>query len=112
VLARDAAAADAAATLIANRVDLDHPAIERRPAASLRDDSDLGDIPVTAAVGPLEPAAIDAALASGAAEAERMRRAGLIVAAALFCVAATAWSATSCCRGPAQGASRLAGPRS
>jgi len=84
VLARDAAAADAAATLIANRVDLDHPAIERRPASSLRDGSDLGDIPVTVAVGPLEPAAIEAALAAGAAEAERMHRAGLIVAAALF----------------------------
>jgi len=84
VLARDAAAADAAATLIANRVDLDHPAIERRPAASLRDDSDLGDLPVTVAVGPLPPAAIEAALDAGAAEAERMRRAGLIVAAALF----------------------------
>ena len=84
VLARDAAAADAAATLIANRVDLDHPAIERRPASSLRDDSDLGDLPVTVAVGPLPPQAIEAALDAGAAEAERMRRAGLIVAAALF----------------------------
>jgi ApbE superfamily uncharacterized protein (UPF0280 family) len=84
VLARDGASADAAATLIANRVDLDHPAIERRPASSLRDDSDLGDIPVTVAVGPLAPAEIDAALASGAAEAERMRKTGLIVAAALF----------------------------
>jgi uncharacterized protein len=85
VLARDGASADAAATLIANRVDLDHhPAIERRPASSLRDDSDLGDIPVTVAVGPLAPAEIEAALASGAAEAERMRKAGLIVAAALF----------------------------
>jgi ApbE superfamily uncharacterized protein (UPF0280 family) len=84
VLARDGASADAAATMIANRVDLDHPAIERRPASSLRDDSDLGDIPVTVAVGPLAPAEIDAALASGAAEAERMRKEGLIVAAALF----------------------------
>ena len=84
VLARDAAAADAAATLIANRVDLDHPAIERRPASSLRDDSDLGEIPVTVAVGPLPEDALAAALAAGAAEAERMRRAGLIVAAALF----------------------------
>ena len=84
VLARDGAAADAAATLIANRVDLDHPAILRRPASSLRDDSDLGDIPVTVAVGPLAPAEIEKALESGAAEAERMRQNGLIVAAALF----------------------------
>jgi ApbE superfamily uncharacterized protein (UPF0280 family) len=84
VLARDAAAADAAATLIANRVDLDHPAIERRPARSLRDDTDLGDLPVTVAVGPLAPAEIARALAAGAAEAERMLAAGLIAGAALF----------------------------
>ena len=84
VLARDGASADAAATVIANRVDLDHPAVQRRPASSLRDDSDLGDIPVTVAVGPLAPAEVAAALASGAAEAERIRKAGLIVAAALF----------------------------
>jgi ApbE superfamily uncharacterized protein (UPF0280 family) len=84
VLARDGASADAAATMIANRVDLDHPAIERRPASSLRDDSDLGDIPVTVAVGPLSPAEIETALAAGAAEAERLRREGLIVAVALF----------------------------
>ena len=36
VLAATAAAADAAATLIANAVDLDHPAIERRPARAAR----------------------------------------------------------------------------
>ena len=37
---RTAAAADAAATLIANAVDIDHPAIERRPARELDPDSD------------------------------------------------------------------------
>src|SRR5207247_11022489 len=42
VLASRAADADAAATLIANAVDLDHPAVERRPATSLDPDSDLG----------------------------------------------------------------------
>jgi ApbE superfamily uncharacterized protein (UPF0280 family) len=84
VLARDAAAADAAATLIANRVDLDHPAIERRPASSLRDDTDLGDLPVTVAVGELSPDEVATALESGAAEAERMLAAGLIAGAALF----------------------------
>ena len=45
VLARRAAEADAAATLIANAVDLDHPAIQRRPASSLDPDSDLGELP-------------------------------------------------------------------
>ena len=47
VLARDAPAADAAATLIANAVNIDDPAIIRRPARDLDPDSDLGDLPVT-----------------------------------------------------------------
>jgi ApbE superfamily uncharacterized protein (UPF0280 family) len=84
VLADSAASADAAATLIANAVDLDHPAIRRRPACHLRDDTDLGDLPVTVEVGPLPAAAIDEALARGAGRAEAMRRAGLIVAASLM----------------------------
>ena len=53
VLAETAAAADAAATLIGNAVTIDHPAIERAPATSLREESDLGARPVTVAVGPL-----------------------------------------------------------
>lgn len=83
VLARSAAAADAAATLIANAVDVEHPAIVRAPASALREDSDLGDHLVTVDVPPLPEAAIDAALAAGAACAERMRAAGLIEAALL-----------------------------
>ena len=51
VLARDAATADAAATLIANAVDIDSPAIMRRPARELDPDSDLGDRLVTVSVG-------------------------------------------------------------
>ncbi len=85
VLARTAAEADAAATIVANAVDLPgHPAITRAPAITLQADSDLGEIPVTTAVGPLDPAEIDAALAAGAARAEALRAAGLIAAAALF----------------------------
>jgi uncharacterized protein len=83
VLARTAAAADAAATLVANAVNVDHPAIERAPANSLRDDTDLGDRLVTVAVGRLPDAAVEAALASGAAAAEAMRARGLIHAAYL-----------------------------
>jgi ApbE superfamily uncharacterized protein (UPF0280 family) len=49
VLARTALAADAAATIIANAVDLPgHPAIRRVPANELQPDSDLGDALVTA----------------------------------------------------------------
>ncbi len=83
VLARNAAAADAAATLIANAVDCDHLAITRSPANLLRDDTDLGDLLVTVDVGPLPAPVIERALGSGARRAEAFRRAGLIHAASL-----------------------------
>lgn len=83
VLAGCAAAADAAATLIANAVDVDHPAIARRPACEVDDDSDLGALPVTVAVGRLDAGSVAAALEAGCAAAEAMRRQGLIHGAAL-----------------------------
>ncbi len=83
ILARDAASADVAATLIANAVDADHPAVERQPATALDPDSDLGDRLVTTAVGPLPGAVIAAALAAGLARAEQLQRRGLIFDAAL-----------------------------
>jgi hypothetical protein len=82
-LAASAAAADAAATLIANAVDCDHPAITRAPARALREDTDLGDLPVTIEVGPLPGPAIERALAVGARCSEAFRRAGLIFGASL-----------------------------
>jgi uncharacterized protein len=42
VLAKTAAMADAAATVIANAVNVVHPGIVRRPACDIRDDSDWG----------------------------------------------------------------------
>lgn len=83
VLARDAATADAAATLIANAVDLDSPAVARREARALDPDSDLGDRLVTTSVGTLAPGEVAAALAAGAARAQSWCEAGLIRAAAL-----------------------------
>jgi hypothetical protein len=83
VLAATAAAADAAATLIANAVNVEHVAIERRPARDLDPDSDLGDLPVTVAVGALPPALVEEALDRGAIEARRLRLCGLIDGAAL-----------------------------
>ncbi len=83
VLAPSAAAADAAATIIANAVDCDHAAIERRPARELQPDSDLGDRLVTVAVAELPGGAIDVALGRGQARAEAMLQAGLIAAAYL-----------------------------
>jgi ApbE superfamily uncharacterized protein (UPF0280 family) len=85
VLARTAAEADAAATLVANAVDLPgHPALSRAPADSLQADTDLGTRLVTVGVGPLTPAETARALDAGAARAEAMRARDLIAAAALF----------------------------
>jgi len=85
VLARNAAAADVAATLIANAVDLPgHPAVTRRKASDIQPDSDLGDRLVATACAPLTTAEIGRALDRGAAEAEALLAAGLIAGAALF----------------------------
>ena len=83
VLARSAAEADAAATMVANAVNVDHPAVTRMPANFLRDDSDLGHLPVTTDVGPLPEAAIGYALKNGKSEATRLRRIGLLESAFL-----------------------------
>lgn len=83
-LARNAAAADAAATMIANAVDLEHADIVRRPASSLKDDSDLGELLVTVDVPSLPQPLIDFALARGVDVARRLLEQGLIEGAALF----------------------------
>jgi uncharacterized protein len=84
VLARTAAEADAAATVIANAVDLPgHPAIVRRPANELQPDSDLGRRLVTREVGPLSGGEIADALEAGAVCARECLAAGLIEGAAL-----------------------------
>jgi ApbE superfamily uncharacterized protein (UPF0280 family) len=83
-LADRAAAADAAATIIANAVDLPgHPAIVRVPACDLAPDSDLGDRMVTQDVGDLTYLEVDEALDRGMLCAERLLRIGLIRSAAL-----------------------------
>jgi len=84
ILAASAAEADAAATIVANAVTADHPAIRRAPAQSEQPDSDLGDRLVTVAVGVLPPAVVDAALCQGAAVAERLLKAGRIFGAVLI----------------------------
>ncbi len=85
VLARDAAAADAAATMIANAVDLPgHPGIRRLPATAVRAESDLGERLVTVAVPALAAADVAAALERGAVYAEGLLARGSIAGAALF----------------------------
>lgn len=84
VLAATAAQADAAATLVANAVDLPHhPHIHRCRAQDLAPDSDLGDLPVTVAVGDLTAAECRQALRAGVARAEGFVAQGRIFAAKL-----------------------------
>ena len=84
VLAASAAQADAAATMIANAVDLPgHPAITRVPATDLSPDSDLGARRVTAHVQPLSPEDVSRALMKGKTYADVLLQRGLITGAAL-----------------------------
>jgi ApbE superfamily uncharacterized protein (UPF0280 family) len=82
-LAKDAATADAAATMIANAVDVSHPAIGRLPAREVKDDSDLGQLLVTVAVGALPEECVAAALDCGVCRAQWALDRGLIGAAYL-----------------------------
>jgi ApbE superfamily uncharacterized protein (UPF0280 family) len=84
VLARTAAQADAAATIVANAVDLPgHPAVTRCPANELQPDSDLGARLVTRELGELAESEIDDALRAGADRARQLLASGLIEGAAL-----------------------------
>ncbi|MEH2515942.1 ApbE superfamily uncharacterized protein (UPF0280 family) [Bradyrhizobium sp. AZCC 1610] len=91
VLAKTASQADAAATVIANAVDLPgHPAIIRCPANELQPDSDLGTRLVTRDVGALQESEIDDALRAGVSRAQQLLAAGLIEGAALRLLGETA----------------------
>jgi uncharacterized protein len=84
VLSDKAAMADAAATVIANAIDLPgHSAIDRVRACELDPDSDLGDLLVTQSVGQLTSREINDALERGIQVAESLRALGLVRAAAL-----------------------------
>jgi ApbE superfamily uncharacterized protein (UPF0280 family) len=79
-----AAVADAAATVVANAVDLPgHPSVGRVRACELAPDSDLGERLVTQSVGELTPSDIREALVAGVWVAESLCSSGLIRAAAL-----------------------------
>lgn len=83
-LAGNAATADVAATLIANAVNIESPAVQRRPARELDPDSDLGDRLVTVSVGPMSTREIDTALTRGIERARDYHHRGLVVDAALM----------------------------
>jgi ApbE superfamily uncharacterized protein (UPF0280 family) len=84
VLADTAAMADAAATVVANAVDLPgHPRVGRVRASDLAPDSDLDELLVTQSVGELTSREIGNALEAGIRLAESLHDLGLIRAAAL-----------------------------
>ena len=85
VLAATAAQADAAATVIGNAVNAEDPHIQRAPACTLRDDTDLGTMAVTTAVPPLPRRTLERALDGGLACAQEWQRAGLIAACVITC---------------------------
>jgi ApbE superfamily uncharacterized protein (UPF0280 family) len=85
VLARTAAQADAAATIIANAVNVADARVQRQPASALKDNSDLGERLVTTDVPRLEPHLVLRALKAGLQKAHTLRAAGLIYSAALVC---------------------------
>ena len=87
VLARTAAQADAAATIVANAVDVADARIVRRPAWQVRDDSDLGAIPVTVDVPALPRELVARALHQGLQKAQELQSSGLL------------WFALSACQG-------------
>ena len=85
VLARTAAEADAAATMIANAVDLPgHSGITRQPAQELAPDSDLGPRLVTTHVASLSAPDISTALTSGLEFSRHCLSRGLIGGACLM----------------------------
>ncbi len=84
VLAHTAAEADAAATVIANAIDLPgHFSIIRRSACDIDPDSDLGAMQVTWDLGAIAAPDIAIALDAGAVVADDLIQAGLILGAVL-----------------------------
>jgi ApbE superfamily uncharacterized protein (UPF0280 family) len=83
VLAATAAGADAAATMIANQVNVEHPAIVRAAASDLKDDTDLGDLAVTVDVGILPQGLVQQALWQGVQHATLLVQQNLIFGAVL-----------------------------
>ncbi len=71
--------------MIGNAVDVDDPAIARRPASECKDNSDLGDTLVTVDVPALAPAQVRDALDTGVVCAKVLQKGGLVWAALLVC---------------------------
>lgn len=100
VLASNAAMADAAATIIANAIDVPYShRILRRPASELNPDSDLGHRLVTVHVASLSSNECFIALAAGRRLAEQLCCENLIISAYLKLQSITDLVTQSSCRG-------------
>ncbi len=102
ILAATAAQADAAATVVANAVNVQDARIVRAPACEVKDDSDLGTIPVTVDVPALPEALVRQALAAGLEKAQELQAAGHLWCALLSCQGQ--WMATPSSRLALEGA--------
>ncbi|MFY3383944.1 UPF0280 family protein [Paracidovorax sp. MALMAid1276] len=104
VLARTAAQADAAATVVANAVNVQDARITRMPAWLVRDDSDLGGMQVTVDVPPLPLAQVQSALQRGLHKAQALQSQGLLWFALLACQGHYAATPTARAAGAGAGA--------
>ena len=92
VLADNAAMADAAATMIANSLNIkNHPLIIKKPAEEIYEDSDLKNLMVTVEVGDLKQSEIEDALRNGNEVGKKYLENGLINSALIelhncFCI--------------------------
>lgn len=108
VLAATAAQADAAATVVANAVNVQDVRVRRAPAWQVRDDSDLGDLLVTVDVPALPSDIVHAALRAGWQKAQELQADGLLWGALLVCqgqsLATASAQAVLAAPGPREGA--------
>ncbi len=73
VVARSAPVADAAATFICNRTNVEHASVVRRKAAEIDPSTDIPEEMVTVRIGELSPEAVREALSKGKVAAERLK---------------------------------------
>ena len=92
VLAANSAVADAAATAIANACFVKDDGIRQLPATNIDPQSDLADIKVTTAVGPLHPEKLGLAINSARRKADRLCQKSTIIGA--FIVLGNAYDVT------------------
>ncbi|QGP91367.1 hypothetical protein MGLY_06990 [Neomoorella glycerini] len=83
-VASSAAVADACATVLGNAVNVDTPLIQRRPARELDPDTDIPELLVTTAVGPLPEELQTAALERGIETGRRLVEAGVLLGVVVY----------------------------